>query len=178
MPVAIGSRVVSAHGLRWDLSGRFDHPHWLAHVCSGLADLGISVVTGRAVRRSTGIWDAHLDVDTADALIAPEDVDLAALAVAPERPRESAALGLTAVAVSRRPDGFLVVEVSAADELGFLGRLLRRVSLLTLHPVEVSVATRDGVVDDRLVLSGIGSTVPSDEIGALLEHVLAGLLVR
>jgi hypothetical protein len=169
---------VSPHGLRWELSGRFEHPHWLAHLCTGLADIGISVVTGHAVRRTTGIWDAQLEVDVTGSAVAPEEVDLVALAAEPPRSREPAPLRLASVEVSRREDGYLVVRVSAVDELGFLSRLLRRVSLLTLHPVEVTVATRAGVVDDRLVLSGIGSHVPSEEIHELLVHVLTGLLVR
>lgn len=178
MPVAIESRVVSAHGLRWDLSGRFEHPHWLGHVCSGLADVGISVVTGHAVRREAGTWKAHLDVDVSQSLVPPDQVDLAVLAAATARSRDLVPLRLAAVSVSRRTDGFLQVDVSAADELGFLGRLLRRVALLGLHPTEVTVSTRDGVVHDRFVLAGIGLTVPSDQIAALLEQVLTGLLVH
>jgi hypothetical protein len=169
---------MSTHSLRWDLSGRFEHPHWLAHVSGGLADLGISVVTGHAVRRVAGSWEAYLVVDVSGSVVPASDVDVAALAAAPPGPQRAVPLRLSAVSVRRRPDGFLEVEVSAVDELGFLGRLLRRVALLGLHPVEVTVATRNGVVHDRLVLAGIGSKVPSEEIAALVEQVLDGLVVR
>jgi hypothetical protein len=117
-------------------------------------------------------------VDVSGSVVPPAEVDLAVLAAEPPRTRDPAPLRLSAFEVSRREDGWLQVEVSAVDDLGFLGRLLRRVSLLTLHPLEVTVATRAGVVHDRLVLAGIGSTVPSEEIQELLEHVLTGLLVR
>jgi hypothetical protein len=79
--------------------------------------------------------------------------------------------------VVRGEDGLVQLDVTAPDELGFLGRLLRRVSLMTLHPVEVSVATHDGRVHDRLVLAGIGATVPSDEVMMLLQRVVSGLVV-
>ena len=84
---------------------------------------------------------------------------------------------MTAAGLTRRTDGLLVVDVSAADELGFLGRLLRQVSLFALMPVTVTIATRDGVIDDRLVLAGIGVTAPTPEVVSALEQMLARFLV-
>ena len=167
----------AAPSTRWDLSGTYDHPHWLAHVCSGLADRGFSVLRGHAVRRAAGAWEGHLDVDASGADVPDHEVDVVALAAGVRVTRDLVPLRLASVTVSRLPTGFLQLDVSAPDELGFLGRLLRRVSLLTLYPAEVSVSTRSGVVHDRFVLSGIGSTVPSDEIAVLLEQVLGGCVV-
>lgn len=178
MPVAVAPPIYSVKGLRWELSGQPEHPHWLASVCTGLSELGIGVVAGHALREPGGTWRAHLDVDVSAALVVPDDVDVAALAARPLQPGDHTALRLSAVEVRRRADGFLLIEVAAPDETGFLGRLLRRVSLLGLYPLEVSVATQDGVVHDRLVLSGIGVTVPSDDVAVTVEQVLLGLLVR
>jgi hypothetical protein len=163
--------------LRWELSGSFPHPHWLAHVCSGLSDLGIAVLTGHAVRRPSGTWKAHLDVDVSRSAVPVSQVDPVALAAVPPRGRDLLPLRLTSAEVVRRDDGLVQLDVTAPDELGFLGRLLRRVALMTLHPVEVSVATRDGRVHDRLVLAGIGATVPGEEVMMLLHRVVSGLVV-
>ena len=163
--------------LRWDLSGTYDHPHWLAHVCSGLADRGFSVLRGQAVRRAAGAWEAHLDVDASRADVPDHEVDLVAMTAGIRATRDVVPLRLASATVSRLPTGFLQLDVSAPDELGFLGRLLRRVSLLSLYPAEVSVSTRSGVVHDRFVLSGIGSSVPNDEVAVLLEQVLGGHVI-
>lgn len=176
MPVAVGSRVYSVQGLRWELHGVPDDPHWFAHVCSGLSDLGISVVTGHACRHDDGTWLAHVDVDVAGAVLPPESLDVAALAAPRPRPRDLAWLTLTSAQVNRREDGLLVVEVTAGDELGLLGRLLRRVSMLGLEPVEVSAATRTGIAHDRLVLTGPGGGVPGGGLAVQLEQVLRDFL--
>jgi hypothetical protein len=178
MPVAVAPPVYSVKGLRWELSGQPEHPHWLASVCTGLSELGIDVTAGHALREPGGTWRAHLDVDVSAALVVPDDVDVAALAAQRPQPGDTASMRLSAVDVRRRADGFLLVEVEAPDETGFLGRLLRRVSLLGLYPLEVSVATHGGVVHDRLVLSGIGVTIPSEDVAITVEQVLLGLVVR
>ena len=158
---------------RWDLSGTYDHPHWLAHVCSGLGDRGISVVGGRAVRGAAGAWDAYLDVDTSGAIVPVEEVDVAAIAAGARAGRDPVPLRLTSVEVTRRPDLMLQVDVSAADEIGFLGRLLLRVSLYGLYPSEVEVSTGDGVVRDRVVLTGMGAAIPNETVAQQLSDLLS-----
>jgi hypothetical protein len=177
MTVAVGARVYSVQGLRWELWGRPEGPDWLANVCSGLAELGICVVMGHALRDAAGTWRAHLDVDVSRALVDPETVDVASLAVDRPAPRDAAPLRLTALDLGRREDGLLVVQLAAPDELGFLGRLLHELAVLKLHPVEVAITTRTGVAHDRLVLAAGGTDVPSSELQALLSHVLSGFLV-
>lgn len=177
MTVAVGSRVYSVQGLRWELSGRTEDADWLANVCCGLARLGISVMTGHAARDAEGSWRAHLDVDVSRAIVDPETVDVAGLAGdCPPHP-DGAPLRLTALDIGRRDDGLLVVQLAAPDELGFLGRLLRELADLELHPVEVAVSTRTGVAHDRLVLSATGGEAPSSEVHALLAHVLSSHLL-
>jgi hypothetical protein len=163
---------------RWDLSGTYDHPHWLAHVCSGLADRGVSVIAGQAVRRAGGTWDAHLDVDTSRAVVPVAEADVASIAGGARIGRDLVDLRLASAAVTRLPDLMLQVDVSAADELGFLGRLLRRVSLYGLYPSEVRVSTSDGVVHDRLVLTGIGASIPNEGVAQQLADVLSARVLR
>jgi hypothetical protein len=163
---------------RWDLAGRYQHPHWLAHVCCALADRGISVTGGHAVRRSAGEWEGHLDVDVSAAVVATTAEDLPALADSGRGSLQSGELRLSSVGLTRLGSGYLELRVGASDELGFLGRLLRRVALLGLHPLEVTVATRSGAARDVVVLAGIGSTRPTEDVGLLLEQVMRGHLVR
>jgi len=171
--LAAPAQKVSLH--RWDVSGRYRHPHWLVFLCSGLADRGLSVVDGHAVRRGSDVWEGHLDVDASDAVT--EAVDVAELASTPPAGRDSSVPVLREATVLRRVDGLLSVDVTADDELGLLGRFLRRVSVLTLLPVEMTIATQGGLVRDRFVLGGIGGRSPSEEVQAQLERVLAGLVV-
>ena len=163
---------------RWDLSGTYDHPHWLAHVCSGLGDRGVSVVAGQAVRRAAGAWDAHLDVDTSRAIVPVDEIDVSAIAGGARVGRDVVQLQLMSVEVTRLPDLMLQVDVSARDELGFLGRLLRRVSLYGLYPSEVGVSTGDGVVHDRLVLTGMGASIPNEAVAQQLSDVLSAHVLR
>jgi hypothetical protein len=176
MTVAVGSRVYSVQGLRWELSGCPEDPDWLANVCCGLAELGISVVMGHARRDASGWWRAHIDVDVAQARVDPETVDVASLASECPDSRDSASLRLTALDLGRREDGLLVLQLAARDELGLLGRLLHELSTLRLQPVEVAITTRTGVAHDRLVLATSGGEVPSSELQTLLSHVLSGHL--
>jgi hypothetical protein len=178
MPVAVGSRVFLVQGLRWELSGTPDHPHWLANVCTGLAELGIEVVGGHAAREASGAWVAHLDVDLSDAVVDGESIDVAALAVARPWPVDLDALRLRTADLARRGDGLLVLQLTGADKTGFLGQLLRDVAGLDLDPVEVAGTTRTGVVHLRLVLSGADDAVPSEEQRSGLEDVLRRYLGR
>ena len=77
--------------------------------------------------------------------------------------------------VSRCADALLEVQLSANDEIGLLGRLLSRIAVLTLLPVEVQLRTAGGVADDRLVLGGVGGAIPSAEVEQSLRALLGGL---
>jgi len=145
-----------------------DHPHWLAFLCAGLARQRFSVVSGTA-RREGRTWTARLDVAGTGPLLADP------VALASTRPERDAAVPrLGAYALVRRPDGLLALSVEAPDELGFLGRLLSRVSVLTLLPVEVDIATDAGTVRDRLVLGGIGSGALGEDVHGALDAMLRG----
>jgi hypothetical protein len=150
-----------------DLAGTYTHPHWLAFLCSGLSAAGVSVVSGTAVRREGMDWEGHLAV-TGPML----SVDPAVLAATRPATRDAGRLQLTSYQVGRRADGQLVVTVEAIDELGFLGRLLSRVSLLALVPSAIEIATVGSVGQDTVVLGGIGHARPSDQVRVALEDLL------
>ncbi|MFN2537716.1 MAG: hypothetical protein ABR549_06135 [Mycobacteriales bacterium] len=163
--------LVQQDGLhRVELLGSFPHPHWLAFLCGGLSAAGVSVVSGRAVRSAPLLWEGHL-------VVAGMVADLDIVALASRRPptRDAAAPALSWATVERRYDGRLELRLEAADALGFLGRLLGRISLLTLLPSEVEIATEDGRICDRFVLSGIGTSSPGDDVLDALRAMLAGM---
>jgi hypothetical protein len=155
---------------RVELAGSFPHPHWLAFLCGGLSAVDVSVVSGRAVRTAPMLWEGHL-------LVGGEVSDLDIVALAGRRPpmRDAASPVLSWSTVERRSDGLLYLSLEAPDVLGFLGRLLGRMALLTLLPSEVEITTVDSRISDRFVLSGIGGTAPSDEVLDALRAMLAGM---
>ena len=160
--------VPHAGGLhRVDLDGAFAHPHWLAFLCSGLSVEGVAVVSGEASRPEPMRWTGHFLLDGP-----VEGLDIVALTGRRSALRDSASPVLSSYSVARRSDGDLELRVEAPDALGFLGRLLSRVSLLTLLPVGLEIATVGGRIVDTFVLSGIGTAAPSTEVAEALEQML------
>ena len=153
-----------------DLEGAFPHPHWLAFLCGGLSAAGVSVVSGRASRPTPLSWRGQLLVDGDVA-----GLDLVALAGRRPPVRDATAPVLSWWSAERAADGLVALAVEAPDSLGFLGRLLSRVALLTLLPTEVEVATEAGRIKDRFVLSGIGATPPSEDVLVALRGMLTGM---
>lgn len=159
---------LTAATTRLDLAGSFTHPHWLAFLCGGLSAAGVSVVSGTATRLAPMQWDGHLLVS------GPADgLDTSLLAATRPAVRDAGVLRLSSYAVRRLAGGELELAVEAPDKLGFLGRLLSRVSLLTLLPSALDIATVGGLVTDRLVLGGIGTSQPDEDVRAALEDLLA-----
>lgn len=152
------------------LDGPFAHPHWLAFLCGGLSAEGVAVVSGEAVRPEPMRWTGHFLLDGA-----VDGLDVVALAGRRPPRRDATVPHLTSYDVRRQADGQLSLAIEAADSLGFLGRLLSRISLLTLLPSALEISTDAGRISDRFVLSGIGSTAPSDEVLEALKGMLAGM---
>ncbi|MCU1603033.1 MAG: hypothetical protein JWO22_3742 [Frankiales bacterium] len=155
---------------RVELAGSFGHPHWLAFLCSGLSAKGVAVVSGKASRPEPMRWEGHFLLDGQ-----VDGLDVIELAGRRSTVRDSAAPALSSYSVVRRTDGDLELKVQAPDALGFLGRLLSRVSLLTLLPAGLEIATVNGGIVDTFVLSGIGSAAPSAEVVDALEQMLAAM---
>jgi UTP:GlnB (protein PII) uridylyltransferase len=81
---------------------------------------------------------------------------------------------LVSSTVTRRSDGRLGLAVTAPDQLGFLGRLLGRISVLGLLPVEVDISTVGALVSDRFVLIGLRSGTVDADVAEALEGMLRG----
>jgi hypothetical protein len=161
---------------RLDLEGAFTHPHWLAFLCGGLSAAGVSVVSGRASRESPMHWSGHFVLDASGSRTPVESLDLVGLSALRPAVRDASPPRLSSFAVGRRTDRQLEVHLEAPDELGFLGRLLSRISLLTLLPSELHIHTVRATIQDRLVLGGIGSTPPSEEVLGSLRELLGALV--
>ena len=168
---ATATIVAESGGLhRVELDGAFAHPHWLAFLCGGLSAARVAVVSGQAFREDPLRWVGHFLVEGP-----VEGLDVVALAAKRPTVRDAASPVLSSYSVTRRRDADLDLSVEADDTLGFLGRLLSRVSLLTLLPVELEIATVGGRITDRFVLSGIGSSSPSDEVLDALQAMLRAM---
>lgn len=159
---------------RITVSGSFTHPHWLAFLGSGLAQRGVSIVSGSVVRNPQRVWTGELEVDTSSSPRPLRPQDLVVLASTRAQP-STAPPRLTGWSVSRRTDGLLDVQFSANDEIGLLGRLLSRLAVLTLLPYEAELCTVGGMATDRIVLGGVAGAVPSAEVELSLRALLGGL---
>jgi hypothetical protein len=156
---------------RLELEGLFSHPHWLAFFCGGLSAAGVAVVSGRAVRTAPMRWEGYFLVEGS-----VEGLDPLALASARPEVRDPAAPRLSSYTLRRRADRQLELQLEAPDALGFLGRLLSRVSLLGLLPSELDIATVGGQIKDTIVLGSIGSGEPPEDLLVALEKMLSRLL--
>jgi UTP:GlnB (protein PII) uridylyltransferase len=155
------------------LDGSFEHPYWLAQLAASLAGDGVSIVGGSAMRTERHAWSASFDLDTsmASATFGPRAIAFA-LRHPPVRTSSSVRV-LSWDVQHRQQDGMIGLRVTAEDEVGFLGRLLRRLALLALIPIEMHVATADGRLDDTFVLARVGGVAPSHEVEEALRHLLA-----
>jgi hypothetical protein len=151
------------------LRGEFSHPHWLAYLLRGLSEGQVSLVSGRAVQSDTLEWDARIVLDFRPSQLQPEKLDYVTLAHQRMEMATLAAPQLGSFRIARRSDLQLEVHLEAPDQVGFLGRLLTRVSSLGLFPSEMEIATVGGRIKDRLVLRGILNKAPTDTVQKSLE---------
>lgn len=151
------------------LRGAFAHPHWLAYLLRGLAEREVSLMAGRATQIGEQDWDARVVLDFRASQLQPEGLDYVTLAHQRMDMAALAAPQLGSFRITRRPDLQLEVLVEAPDQVGFLGRLLTRVSSLGLFPSEMEIATVNGRIKDRIVLRGILSKVPTETVHKSLE---------
>ena len=162
------------HELR--LQGPFPHPHWIAFLFAGLAQSGVSVVSGRAVQDDKQEWDARINLDFKNSKVTPESLDYIALAARKPVSADMTIPRLSRFQITPRYDGSLEVTLEGPDQIGFLGRLLGRLSLLMLFPSELDINTVSGTIRDRIVLRGIMGTLPAQTMKESLETLLKGLV--
>lgn len=155
------------------ITGSFTHPHWMAFLFSGLAASGVSVVSGRAMQASSGLWEARLTLDFASVVVRPDTIDYVALALQKPAQTDARAPRLSRFQIARRMDRSLEVTLDGPDQIGFLGRVLGRMSLLMLFPVEMEITTVSGTIRDKIVVRGIGGTAPDESAKTSLETLLS-----
>jgi hypothetical protein len=155
------------------IAGRFTHPHWMAFLFSGLSAAGVSIISGRAVQNETQ-WDARCILDFSGSNTAPEALDFVMLAL--QRPESSVSSAkspiLSQFQIARRADQSLEVWLHGPDQIGFLGRVLSRLSLIMLFPIEIEINTVAGQIRDYIVFRGIGGMAPNDDAKKSLEILL------
>jgi hypothetical protein len=160
------------HQLR--LEGRSANPHWVLSLFSGLSREGVSIVAGRATRGDQRHWRAEFDLDFAGTKTPPGRLDYESMTRQPVEATAAEAPRLSRWAVVRTSDGSLELTVEGPDQIGFLGRLLAKLSGVGLFPVAMEINTVAGRIQDRFELRGIGGASPS----ATVERVLATILDR
>jgi len=151
------------------LRGAFSHPHWLAYLLRALSESQVSLVSGRALQNDALDWDARIALDFQQSQLQPETLDYVALAQQRFNLATLAAPQLGSFRITRRSDLQLEAHLEAPDQVGFLGRLLTRVSSLGLFPSAMEIATVGGCIRDRIVFRGIMNKAPTDTVQKSLE---------
>ncbi|RYG72996.1 hypothetical protein EON80_03635, partial [bacterium] len=123
----------------------------MAFLFSGLAASAVSIVSGRAMQGASGVWDARLTLDFTSVVVRPESINYVGLALQKPALTDARAPKLTRFQIARRIDRSLEVTLDGPDQIGFLGRVLGRMSLLMLFPVEMEIATVTGNIRDKIV---------------------------
>jgi hypothetical protein len=158
-----------------NIRGFFPHPHWMVFLFSGLTDLKVSVLRGKAAQDRGQQWDASFRLDFGKSPAPAEDVNYISLTQKKVRADEMKSPRLSKFRKNRRSDGSIEVHFEGADEIGFLGRFLGELSLLALFPVELEINTVGGSVQDRIVLRGFGGLPPGEHIDEALQNLLESL---
>jgi hypothetical protein len=150
------------------------HPLWADRFTRGIANAGVSILSGVGQLRPAGFWSAEFLVQRQPGGTDPETIDYLTLTREPPPPF-APPLALDAFDVDGSPDhgGFLHLEVRGPDRVGFLGSLLRTLGELDLVPHEMWIATRYDEARDRFLLATTDGRSPSDEQRQALEAVLA-----
>ena len=174
-PTSVGCRVTAntrdLHSVR--LWGPL-HPLWADRFTRGIANAGVSILSGIGRLRPTGFWSADFLVQRQPGGADPESIDYLSLTREPPPPY-APPLTLDAFDVDGSPDhgGFLHLEVRGPDRVGFLGSLLRTLVELDLVPHEMWIATRYDEARDRFLLATTDGRSPDDAHRQALESALA-----
>ena len=159
------------------IEGRFAHPHWISFLFSGLSQQKISIVSGRAEQNARLEWNARFDLDFRLSMAVPRNLDYVAMAEKNPPATDAEMPRLSKFEVKGHARGIEVL-ISGPDQVGFLGRLMRKLSLLALFPVEIDIDTVSGVISDRIVLQTIGGGAVSESVRTALGTLLRDLVWR
>jgi len=153
-------------------------PSWSGSLAEGLADAGLSLVSGFARKIGPMRWLAEFELDCKEAGQDPLALDYLELVARTQASagRTPIALHSYTVASSEKHGGSLYLEIGGSDRVGFLGSLLTGFAFLSLFPEEMKIATQAGAVHDRFFLTGTGRTVPPAQARQGLERWLRSLV--
>jgi len=153
-------------------------PSWSGSLAEGLADAGLSLISGFARKIGPMRWLAEFELDGRAATQDPLALDYLELSARSQTSsdRRPIALHSYAVASSEKHGGSLYLEITGSDRVGFLGSLLTGFAFLSLFPEEMRIATHAGTVHDRFFLTGIGRTAPKAQAREGLESWLRTLV--
>jgi hypothetical protein len=104
----------------------------MAFLFSGLSEAGVSVISGRAIQNETQ-WDARWTLDFSRAIGVPESLDYVAMALQRPTTTKNSVPVISSYQIARRADQSLQVRLQP-DQIGFLSRVLSRLSLIMLFP--------------------------------------------
>jgi hypothetical protein len=168
------SEVTPLEGSRYRmrLGGSFG-PAWMAQLCSTLAEHKLSIERAHAMRGRNQSWLAELTVQALDGAGDPFSLPYTRLGAALDS-EELKPLVLDGFELVATQDhgGSLRLTIEAHDMLGLLGTLLHRAAELELYPIEMHIDTQNGLVHDRLWLSGRPGAEPTAEAEAALRDLL------
>lgn len=149
-------------------------PGWVGNLSSGLAARRLSILRGHAHGNRTGAWRASFELMRLADGDDPATLDW--IAMARDEAREGFATPLRLERFDLESvlehDGSLRLTVAAADRVGFLAALLRRLAYFSLFPVELRLETRGQRVLDELWLRSGGHRPPSSSTREALARVL------
>ena len=149
----------------------FYRPAWLVGMCAGLAERGVSITRAHGTT-TDGWWQAELEILPPHGLD-PHSIPYAQLAeLMPDAVPGSLQLERYSLTESPEHGGTLRLELEAEDNLGFLGRVLSLLAMLSLFPLAVQIETRSGRAHDCFWLSGVGKAVPTPQSRLVLERML------
>lgn len=179
MPPTASVRLLPGGGHHLAIQGQFTHPHWFVFLFQGLAERQVSVESGWARSGKTNQWDSELVLDFRRSAATPETLNYVELALQKRPAPEQVELPrLSRFSVARTADESLELRVEGPDQVGFLARLLRRVSGMMLLPTEIEIATLSGRIQDRFVLRGPTGGPPDEGDRQALEVLLKSLVAE
>ncbi|MCE9530214.1 MAG: hypothetical protein K8T89_03625 [Planctomycetes bacterium] len=161
---------------RYELTLKGSFPfQWPGNLASALAALRINVISGVA-RKENLTWQATFKLDCKRYLGTPDRIDFTELAKKEPDHLPEEAIRLSAFTLQHLPSGELEAIVCGPDQIGFLARFLRRISILGLFPRSFELDTVREQVRDRFVLGCIGTLMPPPSLVAVLNSTLQTLV--
>jgi hypothetical protein len=137
-------------------------PDWMGNLSSGLSKNRINIISATAKKTKVS-WSAEFEIMPDRFAEDPDKLDFLALAKSAAHSDAAASLSLEKLVVGEPDtnDGALYLEITARDQLGFLGALLGRLAFFSLFPETMIIETTNGRIFDRFWIKGVGGSIPS-----------------